>query len=87
MLQGLVIGFMGTIIGCALGVGTSWILNTYRLIKLQAEVYSISYVPFHVRVSDVLLVSGTALLISFLATIYPARNASSLDPVEVLRFE
>ncbi len=87
MLQGLIIGLLGIVLGSALGIGVSWVLNTYRVIKLQAEIHSISYVPFHVRVSDVLLISGTALLISYLATIYPARHASSLDPVEVLRFE
>ncbi len=87
MLQGLVIGVIGTAIGDILGMSISWILNHYRLIRLEAEIYSIPYVPFHVRVWDAFLVSGTALLISYLATIYPARNASRLDPVEVLRYE
>lgn len=87
MLQGLVIGIIGTVIGSILGIGASWMLNTYKLIRLQAEVYSIPYVPFHVKIWDVVLVTGTALLISFLATLYPARNAARLDPVEVLRYE
>lgn len=87
MLQGLIIGLAGTVLGDILGAGISWILNTYKLIKLEAEVYSIPYVPFHVRIWDAVLVSGTALLISYLATIYPARSAAKLDPVEVLRYE
>jgi lipoprotein-releasing system permease protein len=87
MLQGLIIGLIGTVIGDVLGIGTSWILNTYKLIKLNAEIYSIPYVPFHVRGWDALLISAAALLISYLATIYPARNAAKLDPVEVLRYE
>jgi lipoprotein-releasing system permease protein len=87
MLQGLVIGVAGTILGATLGVGACWILDTYKLIRLQAEVYSIPYVPFHVKIWDVALVCATALLISFLATLYPARNASRLDPVEILRYE
>jgi lipoprotein-releasing system permease protein len=85
--RGLIIGVVGTTIGACLGVGTSWVLNAYKVIKLQAEIYSIPYVPFHVRIWDVVIVSATALLISLLATLSPARSASRLDPVEVLRYE
>jgi lipoprotein-releasing system permease protein len=87
MLQGLVIGWIGTTLGASLGISACRILDAYRVIKLQAEVYSIPYVPFHVRTWDVVLVCSTALLISFLATLYPARSASRLNPVEVLRYE
>jgi len=87
MLQGLIIGFIGTVIGAVLGIGISRVLDSYQLIQLQAEVYSISYVPFHVKIWDVVLICGTALLISFLATLYPARSASRLDPVEIMRYE
>jgi lipoprotein-releasing system permease protein len=87
LLQGLTIGLIGTFTGSFLGIIACLILDKYRLIKLAAEVYSIPYVPFHVKVGDVALVCFTALLISFLATIYPARNASRLNPVEVLRYE
>lgn len=87
MLQGLVIGWIGTTLGASLGISACRILDAYRIIKLQAEVYSIPYVPFHVRTWDVVLVCSTALLISFLATLYPARSASRLNPVEVLRYE
>jgi lipoprotein-releasing system permease protein len=87
MLQGVIIGVIGTLLGALLGTAACWILDTYKLIQLQAEIYSIPYVPFHVRGLDVLLVSGTSILISFLATLYPARSASQLNPVEVLRYE
>ena len=87
MLQGLIIGLIGTVIGDVLGIGISWILDTYKLLKLEAEIYSIPYVPFHVRGWDAVLISVTALVISYLATIYPARSAAKLDPVEALRYE
>lgn len=87
MLQGMIIGVIGTVLGNVLGIGISWILNTYQLIRLEPEVYSIPFVPFHVRIWDSVLVSITALLISYLATIYPARSAAKMSPVEVLRYE
>jgi lipoprotein-releasing system permease protein len=87
MFQGLIIGLIGTVIGNVLGIAVSRILDAYQLISLDPEIYSIPYVPFHVRVWDSILISATALLISYLATIYPARRAAKLDPVEVLRYE
>jgi lipoprotein-releasing system permease protein len=87
MFQGLIIGLIGTIIGDVLGMTASWVLNHYQLIKLEAEIYSIPYVPFHLKIWDAAWISAIALLISFLATLYPAINASRLDPVEVMRYE
>ena len=87
MYQGLILGTIGTVIGDILGVSISCFLNHYRIIKLEAEVYSIPYVPFHVNAGDVLLISATAILISYLATIYPSRGAAKLNPVEALRYE
>jgi lipoprotein-releasing system permease protein len=87
MLQGLLIGVVGTVVGGALGVVACYILDRYKVIRLAAEVYAIPYVPFHVKPWDIAAVAGTALLISFVATLYPARSAARLDPVEVLRYE
>lgn len=87
MLQGLIIGVTGTIIGDILGVGISWILNRYRLIQVDAEVFNIPYIPFHVHAWDIAMISITAIIISYLATLYPSRSAAALDPVEVLRYE
>ncbi|HSW39308.1 MAG TPA: ABC transporter permease [Acidobacteriota bacterium] len=87
MFQGLIIGLTGTAIGATLGVAVSWVLNHFRIIRLEAEIYSIPYVPFHVKGWDVALIACTAILISWLATIYPARNAAKVDPVKVLRYE
>lgn len=87
MMEGLILGLAGTAFGCVLGTSASMGLDYYRLIRLAPEIYSIPYVPFHVMASDVALVAGSAVLISFLATLYPARAASRLDPVEAMRYE
>ena len=87
MLEGLIIGALGTTVGATLGCLSVWYLDAHRVIALDKQVYSISYVPFDLRMTDVAVVSVLALLVSFLATIYPAVAASRLDPVEGLRFE
>ena len=87
VFQGLIIGFLGTILGVTLGSATAWYLNEYQVIHLEPQVYVIPYVPFELNAGDVAVVSLAAILISFLATLYPARAASRLDPVEALRYE
>lgn len=86
-LHGLAIGALGTILGLALGYGASWVGNTYKLFPLQADVYTLAYVPFHARPWDGAWIAITALTISLIATIYPARAAAKLNPVEILRYE
>lgn len=85
--QGLVIGLAGTVVGCAVGVGASYLLDHYEMIHLEAQVYYLSYVPFHVRWVDFSRVALFSVLISFAATLYPAWRASRLDPVVSLRYE
>jgi lipoprotein-releasing system permease protein len=85
--QGVIIGIVGALLGNLLGFGICWVCDRYRLIHLQADVYSISYVPFKASPIDGVLVSFAAILISFLATLYPSKSASRLDPVEALRYE
>ncbi len=87
MLQGTVIGALGTLAGATLGWGACRILDTYRLIRVPVDVYQIAYVPFKLLPSDAALVVGGAVLICFLATIHPARGAARLDPAEALRYE
>ena len=87
VLQGLIIGSIGTILGSILAAGSVWYLDKYQLIRLEPQVYSIPYLPFELNPGDILLVSMVALAISLLATLYPARAASRLDPVEALRYE
>ena len=87
MLQGTVIGALGTITGGLLGWGLCRILDVYKLIRVPVDVYQISYVPFKLLPLDAATVVVGAILICFLATIHPARGASRLDPAEALRYE
>jgi lipoprotein-releasing system permease protein len=88
MLQGLIIGTIGTAVGAGAGVAISWVMNRYQLLRVpgMGEVYQISYVPFTLLPLDLLVVIVMAVLICFLATIYPSRQASKLRPVEALRY-
>ena len=87
MLQGLVIGLVGTAAGAAGGLILSEVADRYKLIRIPADVYQVSYVPFVVQPMDFALVVVSAVVICFLATLYPSRQASRLDPVQALRYE
>ena len=87
MLQGVLIGVAGTILGAALGITICWILDHYRLIQLPLDVYFVPYLPFRVKADDFLMITSTSMLISFLSTLYPALRASRLRPTEALRYE
>ena len=87
MINGLVIGGLGTVIGLGLGLGLCGILKEYQFIKLPRDVYYISTLPVTVQVPDVLAIIAAAMAISFLATLYPSWQAARLDPVEAIRYE
>jgi lipoprotein-releasing system permease protein len=87
ILQGLIIGIVGTLIGAGLGSLISYLLDVYEVVKLPGEVYMISTVRFMLVPLDIAMVCLVALGISVLATIYPAWKASRLRPAEALRYE
>jgi len=85
--QGITIGGIGTLTGLILGYAAAWFAGAYRLIPLDPQVYSVPYVPFHPNLFDALWIAAAALLICAAATLIPARAASRILPVEILRFE
>jgi lipoprotein-releasing system permease protein len=87
MLHGLLIGALGTAAGLGLGYLLAGLGDYYQLIPLDAQVYGLAAVPFRAHALDGLWIALAAMAISFIATIYPARAAARLDPVEILRYE
>jgi lipoprotein-releasing system permease protein len=87
ILQGVLIGLIGTFLGLLIGYGVAVAGAKYHFIALNPEVYSISYVPFAPRALDGVLVSAVSLLISFVATLYPSWSAARVLPAEALRYE
>ncbi len=87
LTQGMLIGVIGTLTGATLGVGIATVLDRYRLITIPSDVYQVTYLPFLILPGDVATVVLGAVVVCFLATLYPSRQAARLDPAQALRYE
>jgi lipoprotein-releasing system permease protein len=87
VLQGLIIGALGCCIGLGAGYSVTALFNHYRWLKLDEQIYALSYVPFQSHSTDALWVAALALLTSFFATLHPSRSAARVAPAEALRYE
>jgi len=86
IFKGMVIGAVGTFIGVCSGFVLCKLLERYKFIELPGDVYYITTLPVRLQSADVILIAMGALVICFLATLYPARQASDMNPVEAIRF-
>ena len=86
VFKGMVIGTIGTGLGVILGIIMCALLKRYEFIQLPDDVYAFTTLPVKLELVDVLVIAGAALLICFLSTLYPSRQASKLDPVEAIRY-
>jgi lipoprotein-releasing system permease protein len=87
MLQGLWIGVIGTVVGMTAGVVLCWILDRYEVITIPPDVYFVDRLPVSLHLVDVALITVASIVVAFAATIYPALQASHLEPVEAIRHE
>jgi lipoprotein-releasing system permease protein len=87
VMQGVIIGIIGTAVGATAGYVLASILDRYKLIKIPMDVYQVSHVPFKVLPFDLAMVVLAAVLVCLVATIYPSRQAARLDPAQALRYE
>ena len=86
-LQGLILGFIGTLSGTALGLGLCFALEKFPFIKLPQEIYYIEYLPIAINFNDIFLITLVGIVLSFIFSLLPAIKAARLQPCEALRYE
>ena len=87
VVQGMLVGVVGTLLGAVAGIAGAAVLARYPIIELPEEIYTIPTLPISLEATDIVIICGVALGICFLATIYPSLRAARLEPVEALRYE
>ncbi len=87
LVQGLIVGFIGSICGGILGYALCWIQDKYHVVRLPAELYQVNAFPVEMRVLDFVAIGSAAIVICLLSALYPARRAANMDPVEAIRNE
>ncbi|MGH7409929.1 MAG: lipoprotein-releasing ABC transporter permease subunit [Candidatus Methylomirabilis sp.] len=87
MAEGVVIGLVGTVLGTAAGALICKLQATYKIVRLRGDVYLLDALPILMKGTDLLLIASSALVLSFLATLYPSWRAAKLDPVVAIRYE
>ncbi len=87
LVQGMIIGTVGTVVGASIGASVAQLLDRYRVISIPGDVYQVSYLPFRVLPTDLFFIIAGAVVVCFFATLYPSRQAAKLDPAQALRYE
>jgi lipoprotein-releasing system permease protein len=87
LMQGVLIGLVGTVLGASLGLAAGGVINRGEWIHIDPSIYFIDHLPVHTQPLDALLVVAASLLVATLAPLYPALVAARLDPVPAIRYE
>jgi lipoprotein-releasing system permease protein len=87
IFQGMLVGVLGTFLGCLVGYLLCWSQLKYHWFSLPGNVYIINFLPMMMKWTDFFFVAIAAVIISYVATLYPSWKASQLDPVQAIRYE
>jgi len=87
LYEGMIVGVVGTFLGLIVGYGVCWGQQTFEWLSLPGDVYFLSTLPVQMQILDFIVITIVSLGLAILASVYPARRASALDPVEAIRYE